>query len=533
MRSIEAALARDFANRGAAIIPLVFLAMVALPLWIFENLGRDVLRSTSKEGVVLHVTLTLAMGFFAAVAVFQAQGKLTRFFVRPISAARLVACQMTLGMATIALMYLGSAGLLNLGGAGWPLLGPALFLATTLACVLAAIWSFEGTVVGQFAACVATCAPLVIWFNRCYGATIMGDWHVMWRSPSAEETLTLGGIGAAAYGLAIVGVTRTRRGDLWDFAAIKVWWERQWTRGSAPSPFSGPMRAQLWSEWREKLGPAPACLLAIMMLAAFGSWIAGHMATKAMLEFMLGLPILLLVLVMPLVFGLVVGNYGKEGKWGMKHVQATRPVTDGFLAHALLRNCATALFWAWVTWIVGLIAIGSLVYLSGHREEVVRVLIPPSFDQWNVVLPFVLIPLMSWTLTALMATLAATGRPWLWTVVLFGVFGLVLLFFLMKGFVSPPMFDLLVTAGLVLSGGLYLGGTAWAFVVAFQRRLISAVIVLRAVAGWVVMSIMAALAWPESFLSTGVLLWHGLGFLALAILPFAAMPLAIRWNRHR
>jgi hypothetical protein len=28
-------------------------------------------------------------------------------------------------------------------------------------------------------------------------------------------------------------------------------------------------------------------------------------------------------------------------------------------------------------------------------------------------------------------------------------------------------------------------------------------------------------------------LWHGLGFLALSVLPFAAMPLAIRWNRHR
>ena len=530
MRSIEAALARDFVWRGVAAIPLAFLAMVAIPVWLLETLGHDVLSPTSKESVALHVALTLAMGFGAAVAVFQAQGKLTRFFVRPISAARLVACQMTLGVATIASMYVCSAGLLNLGGAGWPLLGPALFLATALACALAAIWSLEGTVFGQFVGCTATSVPLVIWFSRCYGATILGDWQVMWRNPTAEEMLTLGGITAAAYAVAIVGVVRVRRGDLWDFAALKAWWHRQLSRGYAVSPFSNPMAAELWCQWREKLGPAPACLLGFITFAALGAWITGHMPTKGLLEFLLGMPIVLLATLIPLVFGLMVGNCGKEGKWGMKHVLATRPVTDGFLALALLRNCATAIFWAWGTWLVGLLAAVGLAYLSGHREELVRGFMPASS---SAVLVFVLVPFASWTFTALMATLAATGRSWLLATVLMGAFGLGIVFALIKGFVSPSVFEFLSNMLLVLGGGLYLGGTAWAFVAAARRRLISVGIVALAVAGWVVASTVVAVAWPEPLVSSGVWLWHGLGFLALGILPFAAMPLAVRWNRHR
>lgn len=533
MRSIEAALARDFANRGAVIIPLVFLGMVALPVWIFESLSRDVLRPTTMEGVVLHVTLTLAMGFVAAVAVFQAQGKLARFFVRPISATRLVACQMALGMATIALMYVGSASLVNLVGAGWPLLGPALFLATALACALTAIWSFEGNVLGQLAACTATSIPLIDWFSRCYGATLISGCKVMWQSPSAVEVITLAGISAAAYALAVVGVTRTRRGDLWDFAEVGMWWDRRLARGPAASSFSSPKAALLWSEWREKFGPLPACFVALVVLAALGTWSAGYMPTKEMLGFVCGMPIMLLMMVMPLVYGLVLGNCGKEPAIGMKHVLATRPVSDEFLARILLCNCATALLWAWGTWLVAMAAALGLAYLSQDRVETLRQLTLASFNRWKDVLPIALVPAASWTFTALMATITATGRRWFYSAVLFGLFGLVLAFVAIKAFVSPSAFGVLSTMWLVLSGGLYLAGTAWAFMAAIRRGLISGGVVVPAVAAWVVVSIVMVFAWPRPLEGTGVWLWHMLGFLSLGILPFAAMPLAVRWNRHR
>jgi hypothetical protein len=534
MHSIEAALTRDFVRRGATGIPAVLSGMIALPLCLYQFVGRDTFKPTSKEGVALHVSLTLAMGFFAAFAVIQAQGNLVRFFVRPISAARLVGCQLGLGMATMALMYLCAASLLNVGGAGWPLLGPALFLAVALACTLAAIWSFEGNVLGQLLGCVATSTLLVIWFSSCYGATDIGQCNVMWYNPTAGEALMLIGTSGAAYLLATVGVTRARRGDVWDFAApLRVWWDRLRTRGSAVPSLNGPMAALLWSAWRENQGPAPACLVGVAMLAALGTWAADYMPTEKMLEMMVAIPIMLMLVVLPLVFGLLAGNCGNEGKWEMKQMLATRPVTDVSIAQALLRNCAIALLSTWGTWFVGLAIAAGLALLSGHREDVVRTLIPAHFDRSTVVLPVVLFLLASWTVSALMASLAATGRPWLWLTVLLGIFGLGLTFALLKGVVYPSIFERLSTAWLVISGGFYLGGTTWAFVVAFRRGLISTGTVLLAAALWLVLTTITIFAWPENLASSGFWLWNCVGFLALGILPFATMPLAIQWNRHR
>ena len=79
--SIETALAVDYARRGALLIPLVLLGLIVMPLWILGTIGMHApLDSTTKEGVVLHVTLTLTMGFVAAVVIMQAQGSLARFF---------------------------------------------------------------------------------------------------------------------------------------------------------------------------------------------------------------------------------------------------------------------------------------------------------------------------------------------------------------------------------------------------------------------------------------------------------------------
>jgi hypothetical protein len=508
--------------------------MIALPLCLYQLVGLDTFKPASKEGVVLHVSLTLAMGFFAAFAVIQAQGSLVRFFVRPISAARLVGCQLGLGMATMALMYMCAASLLNVGGAGWPLLGPPLFLAVALACTLAAIWSFEGNVLGQLIGCLATTTLMAVWFIRCYGATDIGQCNVMWYAPTAGEALTLIGISASAYALAIVGVTRARRGDVWDFAApLRVWWERIRTRGSAAPFLNGPTAALLWNAWRESQGPAPACLVAITMLMALGLWAAGYMPTGKMLEVIVAMPIMLMLVVLPLVFGLLAGNCGKEGKWEMKHILATRPVTDGTIAQALLRNCATALLWTWGTWFVGLAVAAGLAYLSGHREDVARTLMPAHFDRTTLILPAVFFLLASWTVSALMASLAATGRPWLWLTVLLGIFGLGFTFALLRGVVQPSIFERLATVWLVISGGLCLGGTIWAFVIAFHRGLISTVTVLPAAALWLVLSTITVFAWPQNLASSGFWLWNGVGFLALGVLPFASMPLAIQWNRHR
>jgi hypothetical protein len=533
MHSIETALARDFFRRGVLMFPAMLLMMIGLPLWLLAFVRfHDAPGEMARERVVLHVTLTLTMGFLAAVAVFQAQGKLARFFMRPISAARLVAIQMMLSAGTIALMYVCTASVLNLTGAGWPVLGPALFLGTAIACAVAAVWSLEGTVIGQFIGCTATSFPLAIWFSRCYGGRFLGDWNVMWQNPTAAEALTLVGIAAAAYGVAVFGVTRVRQGDMVDFAALAAWWERLRARGPAPPKFAHPMAGQLWCEWREKLTPAPACFVAAMVLAFWGAWLGGWMPVEEMLALMLAMPIVLLMLLMPMVYGLVAGSCAREGKTEMKHVLATRPVTDNFLASAMLRNCAAALAWAWGTWLVCLVIVVGLTYLAGYRAEVLSRFEPASFDKLSPL--FVLLggPLICWTFTALMACLVATGRPWVLVGTLFSLFTLMIVFILIRDFVSPAVFEVVTKICLALLGVVYAGGTAWAFIAAARLRLISSAAMLPVGAVWLLLSAAAvAVSFPQ--FPNPFWLIHCLGFLTLSILPFAAMPLAVRWNRHR
>lgn len=533
MRSVETALTVDYLRRGAIAFPVALLTMIGLPIWLLSVLdARRTLEPTSPESVVLHVTLTLSLGFGAAVAVFHAHGRLARFFMRPISSARLVTCQMGLGMATIALMYVITATIVNVLGVQWPVIGPALYLATSLACALAAIWSLEGNVLGQLVGCSASTIPLLIWFNRRYGATYIGDWDQMWLNPTAGEALTLCAVAAAAYGVAIRSVANVRRGEIWDFAAFFEWLENIFRSGAATAKFGSSWRAQVWCEAREKMVLVPACLLGAALLVAGAAWLSGELPSQDFMSFALVMPVVAMTTVMPLVYGILVGNCGQEKRPGMRHVLATRPVTDQFLAAALLRTAAAALVWAWSAWLVGIVVVTGLVYLADGQEMIGRVLSSRSSAIGSALIMVIGVPFLSWTITTLLGSLIATGR----TPLVVAVIGLVITgwfsFGLLKGYAPQHISDLVVHIWLMASGTLALAGTLWAFVAAARQRLISTSVIIPAVAVWGLLGGVAIYLWQ---LERGhfVWLWHVLGVLALGIFPLAAMPLAVRWNRHR
>lgn len=535
MRSIEVALAADYARRGQWIIPVILLTITSLPMWLFAAFSQDgVLAPAAHEAVALHVTLTLIMGFGAAIAVFQALGKQARHFIRPISAARLVACQMLFGALTIAGMYLIAASVLNLGGVGWPLVGPALFLAATLACSLAAIWTLEGSVVGQLLGCIAVAVPLTFWFSRCYGAQSFGDWKEMWSNPTVSDALSLGGLMVAAYGVAVVGVSRVRRGDAWDFAALRQWWERQFSSNATACTFANPQLAQGWFEWRQKLTIVPPILVSCFLVFMAALWAFDLLPMKEFLEVARTLPLVVLMSVLPLILGLVAGNCGQEsGKTGMRFVLATRPVTDTFLAMAILRNCVACLLWSWGTLLIGYVAIAGVLYWSGYREDVLRVVWPQGSTVQQFALTGLIVGLISWTFTSLMATLVAAGRPWLIVCLLALFFGLLITFALLRQWLADSYYEPLATSWKLFSGILFLGLTVAMFIAALRQRLIGVLVVVPCVAFWLALSsVVTFVNWPSS-LNQPTFVSQCIGLFSLSVLPMAGMPLAVRWNRHR
>ena len=66
------------------------------------------------------------------------------------------------------------------------------------------------------------------------------------------EVATLAAMAAAAYLVALVGVTRNRRGDALPSLGILAWLERAGTPSRhAERTFGGPEQAQFWLEWRQ------------------------------------------------------------------------------------------------------------------------------------------------------------------------------------------------------------------------------------------------------------------------------------------
>jgi len=537
MPSVESVLIVDFFRRGWMGILAAVLVMIALPVTVLSGIWRIVGFPPASDAVVaMHVVFTLMTGFLAACAVFVTEGSLARFYTRPISIRRLVAWQMLLGVVTIAAMYLASATIINLGGYAWPLWGPALFLATAFACSQAAIWTLEGSSVGQLLGCLGTLIPFVTWFRRQYGELHSGATLEMWNGPSAVQILLLGAIICAAYGVTVAGVNRTRRGDMLNFSRLLAWWEaRLARRHTPPAPFVSPLAAQFWSDWRQKFAAAPAVIMGGFAVSILGARMTGYQTTVDMLDLMFVLPLVLQATLLPVLFGLVIGSSAARNRvTGMSQNLATRPVPDAVLATSLLRTGALSMFLSWGVWIGGLLVAAGVAFLTGDKEATDKATF--LFPLWQNAMVVAWILVISWALVGCMASLVAIGRPWIWISVISTICILALACVwgvLWSSRHGTDALTVVFTLGipfllLLLAGSL--------FVVARRKRLIGEVVTWLSIIGW--LGALAALIValhipPQSWLfGIAIMIYFG-GFLAIPFMPLAGMPLAIHYNRHR
>jgi hypothetical protein len=164
----------------------------------------------------------------------------------PLPTYALVGWPMLWGSALLALAWLTLVwGVLRpaLGphGIDLPLWWPALTLAVALAWLQAIAWTpfplpwLRAVVLIPLISPLASFAPLVEAFDI---------------SPMIRDGLLVALL-LAAYGVAVVGVARARRGDgpYWTWPGWSAW--LRWTsKERARLPFASPLRAQVWFEWR-------------------------------------------------------------------------------------------------------------------------------------------------------------------------------------------------------------------------------------------------------------------------------------------
>ena len=451
---------------------------------------------------------------------------------------------MLLPAVTIALLYLVSVGCARiLWGITWPLAGPILLLVTALACTQAIFWSMVDSHVLRTFACLSVLAALQGWqFSRygpAQGYPNTSSLTEMWIRLTPGELLTLAPCLAAAYIVAVLGVSRDRRGDC-------VGWPGFRGRLAAvmdllpgrQKPFNSPAAAQFWREWHEKdrLMPA-ACGIwvgVIILLRVLG--ITDTRATVLLFTFMFQVG-----LVVPLFAGLIVGQCGRKS--AIDDFKATLPVSNSRLSAMILRPGAVGLLSAWAIYVAGVLFMIGWYFMVGQSDA-----IPPGpFNSAkNAVLglgygnTFLLVAsgvVVVWGALGLGASMTLMGRPWLlwgfWLAIC--SFGPVLIILdtlhtinLFPFSVAPLFRSLPWTIGICC-----MLGTAWAFFVARRRYLIATRTLCLGLGLWILLCISIGSAWlprDDPGLSTIVLV---MGLLALSVAPLATAPLALAWNRHR
>lgn len=529
MRSIPVAMTWEMLSHGRWVFPVSFLGGNLLPVLLLSALRLNgVAESDDPSTVIMHFMFVQIIMFSLAAGVLAAQGAPARLFAWPIRTATLVACQMSASMLLVGLeTFVSIAALNSLFDLSWPLWGPALFAATSVAAIQATLWLTEKSPAWLPWAFALVAAGLGIWLKSRYGDTFSQPSRY-WSEVTPSEVLTMLVVIAVSFYVAVIGVARQRRGDVLPSFGVLEWFER--TFDSAPrvgERFRTPAQAQYWYEWRQKGWAMPAAVLFGMVVGCGGWLIFSRDFAELLTGFYAGGGMLSVV---AMVAGMLLGVVGtSDSDLSMGHFRATRPLTNVEMSRILLKVGAKSVLLAWSYWAVAFgVILLTLMSCGAFPQKVL--------SEWRHLgwwyLPLTL--LGPWTVMGLIASMSLKGSTSLVTKSITGVVLLILSRPLLVKFVVPyharPQFDQAIP---VLLGVAFVLATSWAFAAARRRGLVSSRTIGTLAGLWFAMSTIVSLSMERHTPSPVSASIFAIGLLATAAAPLATAPLALAWNRNR
>ena len=524
MRSIPMAMTWEMLTRGRWNLLAFALAANLMPAFLFTAMRFDGRLDPQEPSVlIMHVVLIQINMFIFGAALFDTAGQPSRLYALPITTAALVAWQMLPAMAVMVLQSVTSTALMNAAfDVGWPLWGPALFAAVGVAAMQAVLWTTEKS---GWIVLALTVVGLVLglWFKSRFGPLFSQPTH-LWLEVTPLEVLTLLMFAGLSYYAAVVGVARRRCGESLPSLGIIAWVERVFDPPpDVGPPFSSPLQAQFWFEWRKK-GWALPVIVVFGMFIGLSIWVIFNRQLKDLFEgFAAGGAMLTLMGFL----GLFLGNVGaNDTTFEMGHFFATRPLTNTEISRTILKVLARSVLIAWVIWAVPFLVLYAIL---NARQAVPVVEVLQNFGWWY----FPATLLGSWTVVSVLASLAMTGRSKLLAQLLCGVLALLIGLALSRtAYPNPLLMRFYYGIGVTIAASTVLG-TVWMFVTARRRSLIGMPTVSAAGSAWTLLSGLIVLDWvlhPARPWLAGVL---AVSLAALVVAPLAAAPLALAWNRNR
>jgi hypothetical protein len=268
-----------------------------------------------------------------------------------------------------------TAGLLNgIFTVGWPVWGPALFLAVGLGAIQAVSLSAGSGWLLRLAGWCAIAMPLESWLRMRYGGGNFLLPKGMWTTVSFGELLSLGTMVAVEFFVVAYGIARDRRGDPAIFSNIRLAPVGDRRNAIPTFPlFRSSNHAQFWFEWRQKglVLPATFGIFAVFLAAGYllnrfengeYEWLHGCFGFGTGFA-----PI-------ALVAGLVIGHVDPaRANPECGAFLAARPATNAELSRALLVMEAASLFMTWAFWITAMLGTTLLLFVrQGNIAREIR-----------------------------------------------------------------------------------------------------------------------------------------------------------------
>lgn len=437
----------------------------------------------------------------------------------------------------------------------WPLLGPLLFMVTLILVGHAAYWSLHAPSLTKCVFWMAAIVALFWWFISRYYPAGYQEKIVPWRNVSLGEFILMQLVCIASWFQGTRAFAHVRNGTAlpspqWE--QVRTWWNALLT-GSVPEQAIVPLSrksslARL--HWRDSCQRAAlisgagfglTCLVINLLVIFFHPAQASDNNFNQLVE---------TFCVSSMFFGLIAaivtavllgeGTTG-AGRTEMKQFLAKAPLVDRDLNATLFRNLLKTLGLTFMGFVVAF-ALSLIIAGIWHGAEVFQVLLSPVIRGGGSILPVFLLVIGFWVIAANMVSVFWTGRSWFYFTaigVFFGGIAFYIILLDLEGalFRNSILFHYLTIVLLLLPPQLICVGTIAAYVVACRRKLISQTGSIVALVLWLC-SVTGALIWMLERsqyyhgVVWGLLLFYAtLGALILA--PFATIPLALSWNRHR
>ncbi len=550
MHTIPKALLWEIFARGRWAVIGFFLLGNLMPMLVYTAMSRFAVDTADPAFLNMHILFLPLIMFEFAIGMFVAQGSLARLYTVPVSTRALVTWHMIPGSLLLASEMAIALWAQNLlFDFDYPVLGPSLFAATAWAAAQLFVCVSQRTISG-FLVTAAPSVALLFWLHSRYGGWFSQPSH-FWHEVSVIDLITLISVFAVSHVCTVAAVGRDRCGE--KMPSLNGW---KWfidfleRRGRAAalqrSPFKSPESAQAWSEWKSKGIAFPLVIILVLLFGVALALVRTMLVGDANENFQLlheglvaGGGILSLIAA---VSGLLVGSTarfstsrnrnmtirdfaGQAELERMGHFPATRPMTDGAYANVILRTAFKSSLISWTLW--GL-ALASTFAVRNQWHGPVANAIPDAIGRWYFPLTF----LGAWIAIANMSTVMLTGRG---SKILFSgtmvAISCTLVSSLLSGVLPKPL-QQMIGQGLSWSVSTTLViATALAVIKATQQQLIARPAAFRILAAWLAIIALALATKPSSVSILAIAFIAA--FSALVVLPFAAAPLAVSWNRHR